>query len=58
MPADPHAEQFRMSLPTDLLLALDRRPLAPRDELCIDGLMRKPSVFGRLVERLIARRRR
>lgn len=57
MPSDPQTEQFRMSLPVDLLSALDRQPVGPRNELRIDGLT-KPSIFARLVERLIARRRR
>lgn len=56
MRADPRTEDFRLNLPADLLSALDRRPIGPRDELRIEGW--RPTFLGRILERLTGGRRR
>lgn len=56
MRADPQTEDFKLNLPADLLSALDRRPIAIREDLRIEGW--RPSFLGRILELLTGGRRR
>lgn len=50
------ADTSRLELPADLVAELERRGPPPRDDMQVEGW--KPSLFTRLIERLIGARGR